>query len=159
MTQKQEFMDSGVPEGLSRFVTGTPSLYGALTICDAAQETNVDVDTTAGLFFKLREQLGLHWFIAQVNALEVSNHWQGLAREALMDDMDWQQKALLVHIMKCEAPEADSDVKMCLVNWFDESSPMVQRWLSLLNEVRNTDKPELAMFTVAMRELSNLAHV
>ncbi|MFC3153357.1 NAD-glutamate dehydrogenase [Litoribrevibacter euphylliae] len=160
MSQKQEFIESGVPEALARFVTGTPSLYGALTICDAARETNTDVDTTAGLFFKLREKLGLHWFIQQINGLEVGNHWQGLAREALMDDMDWQQKALLIHIMNCEAPEgAESDVKMCLVNWFDESSPLVQRWLSLLDEVNNADKPELAMFTVAMRELSNLAHV
>ncbi|GLQ30723.1 NAD-glutamate dehydrogenase [Litoribrevibacter albus] len=160
MTQKQEFIDSGVPEDLARFVTGTPSLYGALTICDAARDTNTDVDTTAGLFFKLREKLGLHWFIQQVNGLEVTNHWQGLAREALMDDMDWQQKALLIHIMNCQVAEGpESDVKMCLVNWFDESSPMVQRWLTLLNEVRNTENPELAMFTVAMRELSNLAHV
>ena len=160
MTQKQEFVDAGIPDELARFVTGTPSLYGSLTICDAARDTGTDIDTTAGLFFKLREKLGLHWFIQQVNGLEVTNHWQGLAREALMDDMDWQQKALLVHIMHCEAPEGENqDVKMCLVNWFDESSPMVQRWLTLLNEVRNTDNPELAMFTVAMRELSNLAHV
>jgi glutamate dehydrogenase len=160
MNQKHEFTDSGVPDGLARFVTGTPSLYGALTICDAARETGTDIDTTAGLFFKLREKLGLHWFIQQVNGLEVNNHWQGLAREALMDDMDWQQKALLIHIMNCEVAEGpEHDVKMCLVNWFDESSPMVQRWLTLLNEVRNTPNPELAMFTVAMRELSNLAHV
>lgn len=160
VAQKQTYIDAGIPENVARFVTGTPSLYGSLTICDAANETGTDVDTTAGLFFKLRHQLGLHWFIQQINGLGVTNHWQGLAREALMDDLDWQQKALLVHIMHCEPAEGqDGHVSMCLENWFDETSPLVKRWLSLLNEVRNTDQPELAMFTVAMRELSNLAHV
>ncbi|GAA3921296.1 NAD-glutamate dehydrogenase [Litoribacillus peritrichatus] len=160
VSQKQEYIEAGIPENVARFISGTPSLYGSLTICDAARETKNDVDTTAGLFFSLRHKLGLHWFIQQINGLSVTNHWQGLAREALMDDLDWQQKALLVHIMNCEVAEGeDQHVSMCLVNWFDESSPLVKRWLTLLNEVRNTDHPELAMFTVAMRELSNLAHV
>lgn len=155
--QQQELMDAGLPENIARFVSGTPSLYGALTVSDASRETGNDVDTSAKLFFNLREKLGLHWFIQQINALAVNNHWQGLAREALMDDLDWQQKALLIHIMGCESDS--DDVSQCLVNWFDESSPMVMRWRTLLDEVRGAEDPELAMFTVAMRELSNLAHV
>jgi len=78
-----------------------------------------------------------------------------LARESFREDLDWQQRALTTGVLKlAEKPE---DVPACVESWLSRHQQMIDRWKSMLSELKGVREPEYAMFSVALRELLDLA--
>ena len=151
----QRYLDAGVPQRLAEQVAGARSLYSALGIIEVARETRIGVETVAHAYFELGERLGLQWFARQLNELEVDNYWQALAREAFRDDMDWQQRALISNVLGYyRRGRSMPDV---VAQWADTNAMHVQRWQNVLTELKSAEREEYAMYTVAVRELFDLA--
>lgn len=151
----QSYLDAGVPQHLAEQVAGARSLYSALGIIEVARETRIGVETVAHAYFELGERLGLQWFARQLNALEVDNYWQALAREAFRDDMDWQQRALISNVLGYyRRGRAITEV---VAEWAEVNTIHVQRWKNVLTELKSAEREEYAMYTVAVRELFDLA--
>jgi glutamate dehydrogenase len=102
------------------------------------------------------ETLSLNWFLEQINNLEVNSHWQGLAREAFRDDMDWQLRSLTVSVLNTEEG-GDMPILELMEQWKKGHPHLVSRWQRMLDELRASDKVEYAMYSVALRELLDLA--
>ncbi|MCP4597110.1 NAD-glutamate dehydrogenase [Neptuniibacter sp.] len=150
-----QYKEAGVPAKLAKLIAGARSLYASLGIIEVAQESNVPTDKVAQVYFGLGEQLELDWLSQQLNRLSVENYWQALAREAFRDDLDWQQRALVSNAIQ-------GRVKGCSVQdvvdkWMKENAWLVERWLNVLGELKSAEKHEYAMYTVALRELFDLA--
>lgn len=111
--------------------------------------------TVANLYYELGDRLDLGWFANAIAALKPASHWQALARESFREDLDWQQRALTTGVLKMAGkPE---DVPASVEAWLDRHQHMIDRWKSMLSELKGVREPEYAMFSVALRELLDLA--
>lgn len=151
----EKYTEAGVPRKLGKVIAGARSLYAFLGIIEVAEEANVSAAQVAQIYFDLGERLQLHWLSQQLNTLPVENYWQALAREAFRDDLDWQQRALVSNAMQCHkkgmSPNGAVD------QWADQHGWLVARWNNVLSELKSADRHEYAMYTVALRELFDLA--
>src|SRR5690606_6994175 len=114
-----------------------PSLHGALPI-----------------YFAVGSALDLNWYHQQITSLAVENNWQALAREAYRDDLEWQQRAITVSILRMPAA---ADIEARLALWLEQQTQLVERWRGMLSELRSASGTDYAMYAVANRELLDLA--
>lgn len=150
------YTDAGVPARLAQVVAGSRSLYSALSIIDVASRLEVTVESSAQAFFGLGERLELQWFSAQLNELSIGSYWQALARDTFRDDLDAQQRALTASVLRA-ARHDKKPVPEQLANWMEQNQPHVERWLNVLAELKSASVQDYAMYTVAVRELADMA--
>ena len=151
----QALVDAGLPSELASVVSGTGHLYSSLGIIEAHEASGMPLKTVANLYYELGDRLDLNWFANAIAALKPASHWQALARESFREDLDWQQRALTTGVLKlAEKPE---DVPASVENWLSRHQQMIERWKSMLSELKGVREPEYAMFSVALRELLDLA--
>ena len=159
LAQWQEKVDhytaAGVPAELARRVAATGQFYTMLGIIEAADAVARPPERVAEVFFALAGALQLPWFAQQVNNLSVDNHWQALARESYRDDLDWQTRAMAVSALQVAEPDATTEA--LLATWMACNSSMVERWQSMLVELKSAGGGDYPMVAVAMRELLDLA--
>ncbi len=150
-----QYTEQGVPKELASYIASVRELYPFLSIIDAAQTIDAPVNKVAQLFFSLAERLQLDWFAAQISDLKIENHWQAIARESYRDDLEWQMRNLTVGAMRhiCEK----GDIEACIDRWMEQQNLLVERWQEMLANLQATETQEFAMFSVAIRELLDLA--
>jgi glutamate dehydrogenase len=151
----QRYIEMGVPEELASCLASVRELYPFLGIIEAAGVIKAPAEKVAELFFSLSEKLQLDWFDRQITQLKVENYWQAMARETYRDDLEWQLRTLTEGAMRhmCEKGE----VKACVERWMDQQEIMVSRWKSLVTQLQATSVHEFAMYSVAIRELLDMA--
>ena len=109
----------------------------------------------ATAYFATGGALELSWYLQQITNLPVENNWQALAREAFRDDLDWQQRAITIAVL--QMADGPKDIEERVSFWLEQHKPLVQRWLAMLAELRAATGTDYAMYTVASRELMDLA--
>ncbi len=149
------FLDAGVPSGLAEMVANSALLYPCLGVVDAAHSIDAPVSKVAEVYFLLAHELELDWFARQLADLQIENYWQAMARESYRDDLEWQLRALTVGAMRHLCSKGD--VPTCIGRWMEQQSTMVERWCNLLNELHSAESKEFAMYSVAIRELLDMA--
>ncbi len=154
-SQVEELEAKGVPVFLAQRIAGVRHMFSMLSVIQAVDQTGQDLNKVASLFFGMGEHLDLHWFYQQLSKLEVENHWQSLAREGVRDELALQQRALTVNLLNSD-PESGDTAKL-LATWSAANAVTLSRWHRMLDELREADDGELAMYTVATRELLDLA--
>jgi len=151
----QELEQAGLPKDLASVLAGTGYLYSSLGIIEARESTGMPLKSVANLYYDLGERLDLNWFADAIAALTPNSHWQALARESFREDLDWQQRALTTGVLRtAEKPE---NIAESVQLWEEKHRPMLDRWNTMLSELKNVREPEYAMFSVALRELLDLA--
>jgi len=151
----QALVDAGLPSELASVVSGTGHLYSSLGIIEAQEASGMPLKTVANLYYELGDRLDLNWFANAIASLTPASHWQALARESFREDLDWQQRALTTGVLKLA--EKPADVPACVEGWMERYQQMIERWKSMLSELKGVREPEYAMFSVALRELLDLA--
>ncbi|MBL4829261.1 MAG: NAD-glutamate dehydrogenase [Aliivibrio sp.] len=149
--QAQILIDADFEPEIANVVARLSSLYSAMDISDGALETGKTVATAAKLYFTLGDRLSLHWFLKQINAQSVDNHWQALARATFREELDWQQRQLTILVLK--TMEEGGSCEEAIEKWCDTHKVAIDRWESILKEFKIGNVHEFAKFTVAMREL------
>ncbi|MFT6772191.1 NAD-glutamate dehydrogenase, partial [Congregibacter sp.] len=151
----EDYREAGVNAETAARVAGCMHAATALAIVDVSTHTDNELMEVATLYYHLGERLGLDWFGSQVLASKVENEWQAMAREAYMEDLQWQQCTLAEGVLRlrCE----DRDVVSCITAWEEQESALLKRWKDMLGELHTTSSPDFAMFAVANRELLDLA--
>jgi glutamate dehydrogenase len=147
--------EQGVPITLAKVVAGAPALYSMLGIVEAAKQSDVDLNDVAKVYFRLGEVLELDWFAKQIADLHIENHWQALARESFRDDLEWQQRSLTVGVLKHISGVNGTEEALKL--WLESQAAMVERWRLMLVDLHNAQTQDFAMYSVAVRELLDLA--
>ena len=151
----QAYVQAGVPELLARMVAGTTHLYTLLPIIEAADVSGHDAAEVAKAYFAVGSELDLTWYSQQISDLRVSNNWQAQARETFRDDVDWQQRAITISVLKLADAPQDMEARVAL--WLERNASMAERWRSMLVEIRAASGTDYAMYAVANRELMDLA--
>ena len=149
------YVSQGVPQKLAGVVSGASHLYSSLGIIEAQEEGSSSLDQVAKIYYLLGNRLELTWFSNQINALTPLTHWQALAREAFREDLDWQQRALTVGLLKLT--DAPKDINKRVDAWMEQHGELIARWKQMLTEFKATEDAEFSMYSVALRELLDLA--
>jgi glutamate dehydrogenase len=83
----------------------------------------------------------------------VENHWQHLAKVALDDDLADLQRAIALDVVGASDGEAPARVAA----WEQRKSAVIGRATRLLAEIADGTPADLAIVSVALRELRQLA--
>ncbi len=148
------YRDLGIPEKLSHELTLTRPLFSAMDIIEVAFKLNIEVAKVAEVYFGIGELLDLAWIRSQIIAHPTENHWEALSREALRDDLDWQQKQLAAAILNL-GNEKKGFMK-CFADWSESHTSLIERWQQILIHLRSSTTLNYTMFFVAIRELLDL---
>jgi glutamate dehydrogenase len=130
-------------------------MCSALDIVDAAQKYELSLEPLAAVYFNIGSRLDLGWFREQIKMHPVTNHWDALARSAFRDDLDRQQRNLAIGVMQMEGDVADVEIKIDA--WLDHNQVLVKRWMQMVNEIKSHANRNFTMYSVALRELLELA--
>ncbi|MGB1297048.1 MAG: NAD-glutamate dehydrogenase [Psychrobium sp.] len=152
-----EMKKQGVPKDISEMVCKASTMFSAMDIAQVADEANMDLCLVAQTYFKLGDEVELHWFLNQISAQPVANHWQALARASFREELDWQQRALTGTVLKgCTDTNAGCDD--IVAKWVNDNDKLLSRWVHLLADFKASKTHEFAKFSVALRELNLLSH-
>ncbi|WP_372612384.1 NAD-glutamate dehydrogenase [Halomonas sp.] len=155
VARRDELVAAGAPQPLASTVAAAGSLYAALGVIQAARQTDEKPQKVAEVFYEIGDRLELPWMIQQVTELKVRDSWQAQARETFRDDIDRQQLALTVSVMKMQGGPKDPAERVS--HWLTLHESMHQRWRRLIDEVSGGSQGGFALFAVAVRELVDLA--
>lgn len=150
-----KYAKMGVSDELAADIAHTRGLYSVLAIGEIAKSMNIPVEQVGRAYFKIGSKLQLAWFAQQLNALTVNSHWQGLAREAFRDDLEWQHGLVLRSVLQ-EFNKGDN-IMQVVENWMEKNQSLTVRWINVLEELRLAEKQDYAMYIVAGKELVDLA--
>jgi len=128
------------------------ALYAALDVAELAETTHRALDEVAEVHAGVGAQLGLTRLRAQINGLPADSYWQSLAKAALGDDLAGLQRAIALDAVNQDAEGAAAR----LAAWESRNGAALERARRLLAEFGDKGA-DLAMLSVALRELRNLA--
>lgn len=153
---EQQLVQQGVPASVARYMSQLSTVFSVMDIAQVADAEKADLKLVAETYFKLGERLDLHWFLEQITAQPVANHWQALARASYREELDWQQRALSQVVVRGTAGSTDADA--IISKWLAANDAVLSRWRLMLAEFKTTKSHEFAKFSVALRELMLLSH-
>jgi glutamate dehydrogenase len=153
--QYQRLQEDGVPQELIIRATSASYLFSGLSVAEASRRSNHDMDEVAELYFALSEALSLPWFANQIANLKVETFWQAMARETYMDDLEAQLRSLTISLIKFSTGKAS--MVSLIETWNNQQSLLINRWKLMVNELQAASGTDFAVFSVALRELLDLA--
>ena len=152
--QQQNLINDGIPAPLAHELTVTRGLFAASDIIEIAHLKGVSVSKIAEVYFGIEEYLDIAWLRTQIIIHPTENNWESLSREALRDDLDWQQRQLTAGLMSFESKA--KDLKACLDTWGGLHRDLIERWRFIVNDLRASSVLTYTMYFVAVRELLDL---
>ncbi|MBL4629696.1 MAG: NAD-glutamate dehydrogenase, partial [Paraglaciecola sp.] len=151
----RELTKAGVPDSIAYRVASLSNMFPCMDIAQIAVTEKRDIKLVSNLYFKLGSKLELHWFLAQIDKLAVSNHWQALARASYREELDWQQRSITTVLLACDPKNIDAE--SILNNWMNNNQVLLERWYHMMSEFKTSNTHEFAKFSVALRELMLLS--
>src|SRR3954468_2225001 len=136
-----------VPRQLAARVAGLDAMFNALDVVEVADRLKRDVADVARVHFGLAGELDFPWLRERIGILPAENHWHTLAKAALRDDLSGMLRALTADALRAGD----------MATWKARNAMLHERLRQILAELRAVEAPDLAMLSVAMRELRKLA--
>jgi glutamate dehydrogenase len=149
--QAAAWVRAGVPRELAQQVGAADRLFSALDIAEIAEAAHAPLDATSEVHFGVGERLGLERLRQQIELLPADTHWQSLAKVALADDLADLHRSIALDAVSHTGPAPDK-----LSSWEARNPAAFARAKRLVAELADTANPDLAMLSVALRELRNL---
>ena len=151
-TRATRWIQAGVPQTLAAQVDGADALFSALDIAEIAEASKRPLELTAQVHGGVGQRLGLERMRQQIDLLPAESYWQSLARLALADDLGDLQRAIALEAIS----HPDGAAGEILDRWESGNRQALGRAQRLLAELQDTPGTDLAMLSVALRELRNL---
>jgi glutamate dehydrogenase len=151
----ERFTAAGVPAELATRVASLDALFSGLNVIEVATACGQTVEAVAAVYFALGYKLELHWLRDQISKLPAETHWQTLAQGALRDDLYSEQRELTAEVLK--PGTEDRDAEALIDAWLKENRASVDRANAILSDLKEADTLDIAMLSVALREIRNLS--
>jgi glutamate dehydrogenase len=150
----QGYEADGVPAPLARRIGALGIMASAPDIVRIAHSTGRKVEDVARLYFALGSRIGFNWLRQAAERVIAESEWQKLAVSAVVDDLYVQQCNLTTQVLSSingAKPDASA-----VEHWIEAKNHAAHRLDDLLKEFRTAGGADLAMLTVASRELRAL---
>jgi glutamate dehydrogenase len=152
--RRDALIGKGVGEDFAIRIAVLPPAYAGLGIVETAQRDDLDVLEVANVHFALGEQLQLGRFLERIIALPRSDRWQTMARAALRDDLHSVHATLTAKVLAATNPKASPEDRV--KDWQDKEGATLRRAATMMDEIVDTDGPELAHLSVGLRAVRTL---
>ena len=147
----KKYAESGVEKDLATRCCGMRTIYSALDIVEVAANFNSDVLETASLYFQVGNELELYWLREKLSSLK-GDYWQRIAAEGLYSDLYRYQRLITAEVIQNSATAKEE----LLSAWQRDHKDEMARANRIVTEIKDSPRLNLAMFTVALREIENL---
>jgi glutamate dehydrogenase len=154
-TKVDFYMTQGLAKDFASELTHADFLFAAMDLVEVSESLRVSVEKVALVYFEIGQFLDLDWLRDKILVHSTDNNWESLTRESLRDDLDWQQRQLTLSILQLSINNAE-DFNLCLSNWTNEHAVLIQRWFTVLSDLRSSASFNYTMFSVATRDLLDL---
>lgn len=151
----KELKKAKVSDNIAQYIASEASLISGLDIIDAANKEQFNIANIAKVYFSLGELLDLNWLQQQIRIYKGENQWDGLARDALADNLAHQHRNLAIAVMKNGKAFPSLDEK--LNAWQTRYSAHISRWHVMLANLKSTSSVTMTMLLVAVRVLEDMA--
>ncbi|NFV78527.1 NAD-glutamate dehydrogenase [Magnetospirillum aberrantis] len=145
-----DYQAQGVPADLAWDVANLIVLASAADIVRIAARQGMAVEEAGSLYFAIGHRFGLGSLRASAETLAVGGHWQKLAAAAVIEDLYGSQRDLTLQVA-AKAP--GQKAAEALDVWGAEHRVAIDRTETVLAELRAARQVDLAMLTVAGRQL------
>ena len=145
--------EAGVPADVVRDVLCADGLFAALDIAEIADTTQRPLAEVSDVHAGLGQRLGLANLRRQIDALAADSYWQTQAKGALADDLAGLQRSIAHDVVS----HGQGDAAQMLGEWEQRNQHALERAQRMLAELGDAKGVDLAMVSVALRELRNLA--
>lgn len=156
LTRCEYYRNAGIELQWAQQLAMPENLFSGLCVLEAAHEAGCDIGAAARVFYALHDRLGVDVLATRLSDAEVQTYWQAVAREAFLDDLEAQLRAITVTILQAGPPMQSLEI---LATWLADNNPWVQRWAAMVKEIQASQHADFALFSVATRQLMELAHL
>lgn len=153
--QYQRLQENGVPQELIVRAASASYLFSGFSVAEAARRSGRDIAVVTEVYFRVSDALSLPWFANQIANLKVETFWQAMARESYMDDLESQLRSLAISLI--ESTHENTHIADLLNSWSGQQATLINRWKLMVNELQAASGTDFAVFSVALRELLDLA--
>jgi glutamate dehydrogenase len=151
--RQAELMEDGIPEPLARRVAGLDVMTSAMDIIRISRRDAAHgVEDVARVYFGLGARFSLDRLRSATGSIAAETPWQKNALSAVIDDLFNYQSVLASRVI-AETNGAGGDP---VETWLAARSRVVERVDQTMQEFRASSTVDLAMLTVAARQLRAL---
>ncbi len=146
---------AGISKELALQVAGIDSMITTLDLTEIAEQTGIEVLRAAKIYYSLSAELELYWLKEQIQSLPRKDIWQRKARNGLREELHAALRTLTQEVLETTADMKNAERRISA--WLAHSQAGVEHWHGLVADIRASGKIDLAMLSVAMREIRALA--
>jgi glutamate dehydrogenase len=151
----RRLLKAGLSKELAAQIAGLDSLVTTLDLTEIALRTDTDMLRAAEIYFTLSSSLELYWLKEQIHALPRRDSWQRKARNGLLEELHGALRTLTQGVLETTSHTKGAERR--LEAWLTQHKAGADHWRNLVTDIRASGKSELAMLSVAMREIRALA--
>jgi glutamate dehydrogenase len=140
-----------IPQELAQRIAALEFLGTAFELVQLSERAQVGVEEGARVFFAAGDRFGLSWLRAATMRLPRETPWQAASVQALAEDIQTQQSELAASLLGSGQREAGLSEA-----WIAPRRISIERLDRIFAEMRSQPAIDLAMLTVASRELRGL---
>jgi glutamate dehydrogenase len=147
LERRAAYIADGAPLALAERIVVLNTLSTAMDIVQLSQESGRGIEEVAQLYFAAGTSFGLLTLRRQARVMPAGTQWQSLAADALIDDSYAQQREIVRQLLSEGSDDAARDA------WVAQRVGPGSRVQAILTDVARTSPPDLAMLTVASRQI------
>ncbi|MBC6428012.1 MAG: NAD-glutamate dehydrogenase [Cellvibrionales bacterium] len=152
--QVAHWQEAGVPEEAAGKIAAFDTWLLLPGMVDGALQTGTAPAQMLRLSAEIAAMLSLDWMRQQLLGWVASNHWQDLARESQIDELELLSRTLTIGLSK-QSGAATSEI---LASWQAAQAPRIKHFQKTLATMQAAPVQDLSAFTVALRELQDLVN-
>lgn len=156
-TRYDKFSGLGLDSESSSVMAMSSHLFSGLGIAEAVLQSKHAIPDVVNMHHLLGDKLGFYWFARAVTDVKVESYWQSMARESFINDIDKVLRIMTVELLRLGGKRFQHEETLQL--WMQDHPVLLTRWRDIAHELQTNPHTDFAMFSVAMRELTELADV
>ena len=141
-----ELTTNGIEESISQRLSQLEFLYHGLDVAQVASQCSTKVTTAAQTWYALYERLQGDWLNQAIANLPSQDQWQRKARASLKQEFEASLAQLTQAVIASDQSQA----------WDLRNHDLIERCLSIFSELQSNTNINLAMLSVAVREIAKL---
>jgi glutamate dehydrogenase len=151
----QQVRAEGVPAAIASAYAQHGFLSPALSLIETANACGESLETMTAAYHFMGAALQLDWLEELIAGIAPNSVWESQVRTTALEDLTWRQRVLARRLLR--ETEGVRGVQKRVDAWFAKNESELSRSRAVLSALQAEPVPDLAMVTVAMRELKKLS--
>lgn len=152
----KSLVEKNVPKDIAIRIANCSVLFTSLDIVEASRQSQLTLEEVARTYYVLGNRLDLIWMRESISNFSTESQWGELGRSSIRDDLDRVQRKLSISVLlltKKKMKKATIDERIDA--WLMEHQIFIDRWKTLLSDIKSTGNIEFVTYSVLVRELSD----